>query len=340
MELLFGLLHEPANTPVWFKVGAGPGLTHGWGTPDFRVFATVGGQWRGKAPEPRDKPEKKPESDCPYEGPEDIDGHEDDDGCPDPDNDGDGVPDVRDGPRRVDGGLITDPEHPEFGACMNDAEDKDGHHDTDGCPDPDNDGDGIPDTRDGHRVGGRITPANGYPNFGDCMNDAETYNGVDDNDGCPDKALAEFVDGEIVIFDKVYFDFDLDRIKPSSYPVLDAVVTILKAYPVIERIEVQGHTDDRGTDAYNLDLSPRRAAAVMNYLMNAGISADRLSSRGYGESANIIPGAQTEEEHARNRRVQFVITRMGADAPSVRDVDAARPPPPEGPQVPYSPDDR
>ena len=161
------------------------------------------------------------------------------------------------------------------------------------------------------------------------MNDPETKNGVADADGCPDEALAEVRGDEIVILDKVYFDLDKDSIKSASDPVLSAVVQVLKAYPSITKIEIQGHTDSRASDAYNLDLSSRRAAKVRQWLIDHGVDAGRLVSKGYGEGQPIVPGATTEEEHARNRRVQFIILEKSADAPEVKDVDQARPTKPE-----------
>ena len=118
---------------------------------------------------------------------------------------------------------------------------------------------------------------------------------------------------------------DRDTIKQVSHAVLDAVVTVMKEYPSIQLIEVQGHTDSRGSEAYNLDLSSRRAAQVREYLIAHGIEASRLTSKGYGETQPIIPNAQTEDEHARNRRVQFIILTTAEGAPEVKDVDQARP---------------
>lgn len=152
---------------------------------------------------------------CP-DAKEDEDEFQDEDGCPDPDNDSDGIPDVRDAcpnepgpvtkdpktngcPRRDrDGDGITD----ELDQCPDAAEDLDGFQDDDGCPDPDNDGDGIPDGED--RCPNQAGPAslnparNGCPiadadgdTFDDdkdsCPSEPEVWNGVDDEDGCPDR---------------------------------------------------------------------------------------------------------------------------------------------------------
>ena len=317
MELLVTAMHAPKAAPIWVKFGAGTGLTHGWGSPDLRLIGTVGFRTSKVAkvapPEPEPTPVDTdgdglydPDDGCPTE-PEDRDEFEDADGCPDPDNDKDGILDVDD-------------------KCPKRPEDFDGFEDKNGCPDEDNDKDGVLDVRDGHRAadGSLVTDAT-YKEFGECMNAPEVVNGVDDKDGCPDEALAVVKDNEIVILDKVYFDYDKDTIKQVSHAVLDAVVTVMKEYPSIQLIEVQGHTDSRGSDAYNLDLSSRRAAQVREYLIAHGIEASRLTSKGYGETQPIIPNAQTEDEHARNRRVQFIILTTAEGAPEVKDVDQARP---------------
>ena len=80
---------------------------------------------------------------------------------------------------------------------------------------------------------------------------------------------------------------------------------------------------------YNLDLSERRAAAVMKYLMDHGIAAERLTSRGYGETTLLEPNAESEEQHARNRRVQFKILDLADGAPIVKEVEEAEPTVPE-----------
>lgn len=104
----------------------------------------------------------------------------------------------------------------------------------------------------------------------------------------------------------IYFDYDKATLKPESYPVLDEAAKILKENPSI-RVEIQGHTDSDGSDAYNQRLSEARAASVVNYfVMSHQIDPRRLVSRGYGESMPIASNA-TEAGKALNRRVEFVI---------------------------------
>lgn len=115
-----------------------------------------------------------------------------------------------------------------------------------------------------------------------------------------------------IVLPEVYFETAKSEIKPESYGVLDgAAETIAKIFsgnPTI-RIEVQGHTDSRGDDAYNMQLSDDRANAVKDYLVtNHNINADRLVAKGYGESKPTASNA-TKEGMAKNRRVEFIILK-------------------------------
>ncbi len=111
---------------------------------------------------------------------------------------------------------------------------------------------------------------------------------------------------EVLTFRNIYFDFNKATIRPESYPVLDSIAMLLKENPSII-VEVAGHTDERGSEAYNLRLSQARAEAVVNYLIKKGIDPRRLIPKGYGESQPIIRNAKTEAEHQLNRRVEFRI---------------------------------
>jgi fimbrial isopeptide formation D2 family protein/uncharacterized repeat protein (TIGR01451 family) len=259
---------------------------------------------------------------------EDKDTFKDDDGCPDPDNDGDGFldtvdkcpleaevvngfqdedgcPDVAD---RDGDGITNDRD-----TCPDAAEDKDNFEDADGCPDPDNDADktldvndkcadvagpvenlGCPDTdRDGDGVVDRLD---------NCPDEAGTAK----NQGCKDKQLVVIRDGKLDILDVVYFKFDKDEILIKSNKLLDNVARVLNAHAEIVKVQVQGHTDSQGNDAYNLDLSRRRAKQVMQYLIKRGVDAARLESEGYGETQPIADN-KTNKGRATNRRVVFQI---------------------------------
>ncbi|GHU11061.1 hypothetical protein FACS1894185_3640 [Betaproteobacteria bacterium] len=104
----------------------------------------------------------------------------------------------------------------------------------------------------------------------------------------------------------VNFDFDSDVLRPESGAVLNDVVKIAKANPNL-KFEIAGHTDGRGTDAYNQSLSERRAASVVRYLTQAGIAAARLTAKGYGKTRPLIPETgDSEAARAQNRRVELV----------------------------------
>src|SRR6478736_3711852 len=213
-------------------------------------------------------PDKKDK--CP-DDPEDKDGFEDLDGCPEPDNDHDGIPDKQD-------------------SCPDDAEDKDNFEDTDGCPDPDNDKDQIPDVKD------------------KCPNEPETYNGFQDQDGCPDKGKVIIEGNDIVILEKVQFETGSAKILPQSNGILDAVAATLKGHPEFTVLEVAGHADERNTDAYNLNLTRLRAAAVMDALKSRGVQSNRLVSQGYGEYCPL-DAASNPAAWEKNRRVEFKVVK-------------------------------
>jgi outer membrane protein OmpA-like peptidoglycan-associated protein len=172
--------------------------------------------------------------------------------------------------------------------CPNDPEDFDGFEDEDGCPDPDNDHDRIPDKLD------------------KCPNEPETYNGFEDEDGCPDKGLVIVQRGKLEIMDKIYFETDKDEILPRSFPLLDQIAGTIKGHPEIKLIEVQGHADERGDDEHNLDLTDRRAKSVVRALEDRDVSLGRLRGKGYGETKPICT-QHNEDCWSKNRRVEFII---------------------------------
>lgn len=104
----------------------------------------------------------------------------------------------------------------------------------------------------------------------------------------------------------INFDFGSAKIKPESYPYLDKLALTLKSTGA--NIKVNGHTDNKGTEAYNLKLSRDRAKSVVEYLEKQGIERDKLSSEGFGPNRPISDNA-TEEGRAMNRRVEFEILR-------------------------------
>jgi outer membrane protein OmpA-like peptidoglycan-associated protein len=307
-EALLGVRVQPV-CGVTIGLAGGPGLSRGYGTPDFRGVLSAGfsdSQCTTPVvptvePGPADTDGDgilDPEDTCPTE-PEDVDRFQDQDGCPDPDNDQDGILDVSD-------------------SCPMEPEDIDQFEDTDGCPDPDNDLDGLPDTID------------------QCPNDPEDVDGFEDTDGCPDPdndqdtvldvndqcplapgrpadngcpraVRLDTETGQIFILQRVEFATNRDVILDRSFPVLEEVRAVIGANPQLTRLRVEGHTDDRGRDAANLDLSRRRAASVMRWLVEHGIDGSRLEAWGCGE-LHPAEANSTADGRQANRRVEFHIT--------------------------------
>jgi OOP family OmpA-OmpF porin len=243
---------------------------------------------------------------CPGE-PEDPDGFEDEDGCPDTDNDNDGFPDTSDAcPNEAEtqNGIDDTDGCPEEDAdgdgivgsadqCPDEPEDMDGVEDTDGCPDPepdaaepDRDGDGIPDARD------------------QCPDEPETKNGYDDTDGCPDTVPTQ-VQQFTGTIEGIEFELGSAVIAASSRPLLDKAAGVLARFKSV-KLEIQGHTDTTGSRDFNVRLSQQRADAVKAYLVTKGIDASRLTAKGYGPDKPVADNG-TFEGRKKNRRVEFVL---------------------------------
>jgi outer membrane protein OmpA-like peptidoglycan-associated protein len=101
----------------------------------------------------------------------------------------------------------------------------------------------------------------------------------------------------------VFFDYDKAELKPESYPELERVIELMRENPSI-RMRFEGHTDDQGSDDYNMDLSKRRAKTVRDYVVNGGINEKRVESNGFGESRPLVKET-TEAARAMNRRVEM-----------------------------------
>jgi outer membrane protein OmpA-like peptidoglycan-associated protein len=167
-----------------------------------------------------------------------------------------------------------------------------------GCPDPDKDGDALVDRLDR------------------CPDVAQGPRGLD---GCP---FAHVKGNKILILDQVHFATDQDIILPESFPILEEVAQVMLDHAEIQRVLVEAHTDARASEAYNYDLSRRRAASVMNFLLDSGIAMERLCSAGYGRSRPVAGNEnRNEAEMAANRRIEFTIQ-----------------PPVQGPPPPCPPD--
>lgn len=141
-----------------------------------------------------------------------------------------------------------------------------------------------------------------------CPDQPETINGHQDEDGCPDKGKVIVVvkKEKIEILQKVHFATGKATILKKSFNLLDQVALTLKANPQIKNIRVDGHTDSMGREEYNRKLSQARAEAVLEYLTNKGVEANRMQAKGFGES-NPIDSNKTARGREKNRRVEFTI---------------------------------
>ena len=132
----------------------------------------------------------------------------------------------------------------------------------------------------------------------------------------PDAKVERVGEGIVVEFNSnILFGFDKADLSVEAKGNLDKLVTVLNTYADTD-IELQGHTDSKGSEAYNQTLSEKRATTVSAYLAEKGIKADRVTIKGFGETIPKYDN-ETEEGRAQNRRVEFLITaneKMVADA--------------------------
>jgi len=346
--------------------GAGPGLTRGYGEPDFRVVADL--EWAPPVVEDRDgdgigdtedacpdvagirtadprtsgcpdrdrdgvadgedacpdvpgarSPDPK-KNGCPADRDDDgiVDGE---DACPDapgvrdadpkkngcpPDRDSDGIGDSEDACPDAPGARDPDPKR---NGCPPDRDNDDIADSEDACPDapgvrdpnpkkngcpPDRDSDGIPDAQDA------------------CPNVPGPSNPDPKKNGCPLAYVSEEAK-QIKITEQVKFRFNSAQLDPAGDPLLQAVLTILRDHPELQKIEIQGHTDNVGTRPYNMNLSNARARAVLAWLVKHGIETKRLTAKGFGFDVPIADNS-TDEGRRENRRVEFHIVDQGTAA--------------------------
>lgn len=336
-EVMLGA-HYLISDTILVGLGGGVGLERGYGIPAGRGLLSV-----AYAPVTRERPAEPGDRD--HDGVLDSDdicpdtpqgAHPDPArrGCPLLDTDGDGVFDPDDICVTVPQGEHPDPTRR---GCPLPDSDSDGVFDPDdqcvttpmgdhpdpdrrGCPDGDRDHDTVldhddvcPDVHRGPfpdpaRVGCPLADRDRdmVPDATDACPDVP---GVPSEtpalNGCPRRDIA-MSSGRINIMSPVFFDTDRDTIKPQSFAILSSVAGVLRAAGFIRRIRVEGHTDDRGDHDHNVDLSNRRAIAVMRWLTEHGIDSTRMEAQGFGPD-RAITANQTVVGRARNRRVEFVI---------------------------------
>jgi len=214
------------------------------------------------------------------------------DGCPVPDSDGDGIND-------------------ELDKCPNEA----GLAKYDGCPIPDSDGDGINDEEDKCPNEAGLAKYDGCPipdRDGDGINDEEDKcpdtPGIAANDGCPEvREVGDKVSGSFSANARnIQFTGTSATLTTRSHTSLNNIVTMLNEDPEL-KVKIEGHTDNVGDDDKNMELSEERAEAVKVYLVSKGISEDRISTEGFGETMPIADN-NTAAGRTKNRRVEIKVS--------------------------------
>jgi outer membrane protein OmpA-like peptidoglycan-associated protein len=241
-------------------------------------------------------------------------------GCP-VDSDGDGVDDGADRCPNTPKGTKVDAK-----GCPVDADGDGVTDDKDTCPDTPAgarvDSKGCPIDSDGDGVWDGIdrcpnTPVYAHVDEAGCPKDTDgdgVYDGIDrcpttpagvtvNSDGCPKAAPLFQEKRDTLVLEGVHFETGKATLTEDSKTVLDIVARSLTDWPEI-KVEVGGHTDSRGSDKLNNDLSQRRADSVRAYLIERGVPAERLTAKGYGKTKPIGDNA-TEAGRAKNRRVEL-----------------------------------
>jgi outer membrane protein OmpA-like peptidoglycan-associated protein len=122
-----------------------------------------------------------------------------------------------------------------------------------------------------------------------------------------EEKLNNIEEGSAIVLENVFFEFNKTALLPESYAELDKVALFIIDQN-IGLIEISGHTDSEGSDAYNQKLSEGRAQSVVEYLIGKGVSPERIRAQGYGETRPIESNF-TEQGRAQNRRVEFTLIK-------------------------------
>lgn len=150
-----------------------------------------------------------------------------------------------------------------------------------------------------------IAKSEGYYNTADSLDLSEITHSVEI---VKNLYLDPIIKNEPIVLNNVYFDFDSDNIRSESFPELDKISEMLLDNPNLH-MSIDGHTCSMGSDAYNLDLSGRRAGSIVKYFLGKGVLATNLEHHGYGESRPKVPNT-SEANRELNRRVEFQLTEM------------------------------
>lgn len=190
-----------------------------------------------------------------------------------------------------------------------------------GCPPPDADGDSITDADDACPAEKGIAALKGCARHdadGDGIEDAKdncpNEAGIAENQGCKAKQLVKLTSDTIDLGGSVQFETGKAVLLPVSFPLLDNSASVLAAHPELQKLVIEGHTDNVGNAEANRVLSQARAQSVVAYLVKKGVAAERLEAKGFGQRMPIADNA-TSEGRAKNRRVEF---RVKESAPTER----------------------
>jgi OOP family OmpA-OmpF porin len=234
-----------------------------------------------------------------------------------------GAPGVHPSDRDDDGILDVDDR------CPTRPEDPDDFEDADGCPELDNDHDDVPDVRDR------------------CPIVPEDDDGFDDHDGCPEdgptrpraaeaqtatpEPVTETRDEEadILLEERVLFDTSKARVRTRYRPLVRQVQALMGEHPEYLRVRIEGHADERGTDAFNDWLSTERARRAAVVLERYGVDPTRIEIVGYGRRRPAVPGRRLNALRL-NRRVNFRIVLVRTEVQVIPGVDSMSDEPPTG----------
>ena len=213
-------------------------------------------------------------------------------GCPVKDRDGDGIDDASD-------------------KCPREA----GPAARQGCPVKDTDGDGVVDDRDACPSEAGLVELRGCAakdtdadSVSDHLDNCPDEKGVATNQGCPpqQEQLVAIQKGKLEIKQAVFFATNKAIIQRRSFKMLDQVARVLRQHPELEKVVIEGHSDNVGNAEANRRLSLARAQSVKDYLVKKGVEATRLEAKGYGPDRPLLSNA-TAKGRAANRRVAFTI---------------------------------